>query len=310
MIAARSPLLHGRGVGVDRQVDRGERRGSAPVAVEGLHLVPLADAGHGEPVGPSAGRVGAQVGLGVVLPCLLPQHRRTDHHGAVRGGEVVQEGRVRLVEPDHGGVLVGCLHGGDVLDHVGRAGTDREPPVERGLHGRRGERRAVVEGHALAEGEGVRRVVRRDLPARRQARDDTWGLDAGLVAHEPLVQVGGQRQPVARVVDVRVGRLANVVEQPEVQHAVRGCGRGGGRAGTASARADQQQHGEHPGCDDPGARSAAAGMGRGVHAISFEACSARVTRSGPAARASDRGRAPGDAGSRARSAPCGASRCR
>src|SRR5690606_40440171 len=98
-------------------------------------------------------------------------------------------------------------------------------------------------------------VVGRDLPARRQALDDGGGLDPGLVADEPLVHVGGQREPVARVVDVRVRRLADVAQQPEAQHPVGGGGRrGGGSGGGPTAAAEQQHRGDRAG--EGGARAA------------------------------------------------------
>ena len=64
-----------------------------------------------------------------------------------------------------------ALDGGeDLLLRVGGGGRPR--PVERELHVGRGEGRAVVEGHALAQPERVGEPVGRDLPGLGELGDD------------------------------------------------------------------------------------------------------------------------------------------
>ena len=75
-----------------------------------------------------------------------------------------------------------------------------------GLHVRRGEVRAVMELHALAQVEGVGLAVLRDLPAVRQVRDDRLARIARIAPHQIVVHAALAAEAVdrARLVEVEV----------------------------------------------------------------------------------------------------------
>ena len=116
-------------------------------------------------------------------------------------GEDGQERRVRLREGDLERPGIGRAH---LPDDARRAAQEVAPGAGRGprlgtqeaLEGRddvgRGERRAVVEAHAVTEREGPDEPVARDAPARRQGRLD---LGRALAVRQERVEhlAGDQR---------------------------------------------------------------------------------------------------------------------
>jgi hypothetical protein len=245
-MAASWPLLSsscwGRQVGDDRQLDRLEVRRAAPPLRVGLHLVGRADVGPGERVRAGADVVGLQPLLRVVVAAVRGERGRAHHLGPVRRGEVVEERRVRRLELDNDLGRARRLDRRHVRHHVGRALVDGAAPVEGGLDGGGGEWRPVVERHALAQGEGVGGLVRRDLVGRRETGGDLRLVGSQLVRQQPLVQILGEDEPLAGVVDVGVRRLARVLQEAQVQHLV-GRGRAGHLRLGAASRAARRQHG-------------------------------------------------------------------
>jgi len=161
-------------------------------------------------------------------------------------------GEVLVIGPGEGqreraGVVVGVV----LVQH----------PVEIELHRFGVERRAVVEGDALAQGEGVFCSVVRDRPFRRQRR--CHFERALLVLQETLVEVHEDAEVVncGRVERLGLGDLAHH------QHAGRGLGGGRGR----EARGHQGAHG--------GREQAPAGSFEGLHVkLSRLVCVRRIYR--------------------------------
>ena len=172
--AARQHLCHaGVGVGQGPEHHRLELGRAVPVVGIGLQDDGLVRLPLDERERPGPDGVAAEI-----LALRLDRGRRDD--GACRRGEVRQERRVGLRQGEGHRQVVRRLHRGHRREEERqreRAGiVERvalvQHPVEGELHRLGVQRRAVVEGHALAQVEPVGQSVVRDLPAFGQLRHD------------------------------------------------------------------------------------------------------------------------------------------
>ncbi len=256
MTASQQELLRGE-IGLDRNVDGGEIGLRPPVPGEGLQGIVRSHSGIGQHVGTGPNVMGSQVRLRIVVAGVLTQRGGTHHLGAIGGGQVVQEGRVALLEGDGDGVVTFGGHRRHIGDHVRWALVNGEPAVEGCLDGGRRERRPIVEQDTPTELEGVDPLVGRDAPAGRQEADDPRGRRPRLVLQQALVSVGGQQQTLAGVVDVGIRWLTGILEEAHMEHPVggglgrraRGVAPTGGRAeddGGHERHRRQRTTGVHP----------------------------------------------------------------
>jgi hypothetical protein len=176
------------------------------------------------------------IGTGADVFLDLPVARGRHHLLGIDGPPVVgraqgeEERAGRLLEIDDDGVRVLGLEPLDVLPYRLGGRTQLGPVLERRYHVSRGHLLAVVEAHALAQGDGVAAAV---VPHRMTFREHGNGVLVLVVGVEGLVHVpgyllgdygGGRMQ-------IEGGRLA---DEPGLEHPARawlvlsdGPGRGG-----------------------------------------------------------------------------------
>ncbi len=240
--------LGGAGVGVgDRAEDHGlERRLAVPVVGVLLDHHGLVRTPFDKFEGPGTRRVAAEIG-----PVLLDRLGRGDQAGRI--GEVRQERRVGRVQGEDDGHVVGGL---DALDRAEEEAQRERPGVVIGvvlvenaieveLHRLGVQRAAVVEGHALAQLEGVDGAVVADLPAFGQR-----GLHlerAVLVADQPVIDVHQDPEVVDRGDGVRVQRLrlGDLADDQDAGWRLRV----GGRKGCKRERGGASKRGKPPAGD-------------------------------------------------------------
>src|ERR1700747_2524669 len=133
-----------------------------------------------------------------------------------------------------------------------------------------------MEQDAVAERQGIDRVVPGRLPAGGQVRDDRRSRRAALVLQQALVDVVLQDDALPGVIDGRVGRAsAGVLEEAEVERAAL---RRGARLGAAAGRAA---------CGEAEDGGRGGGQGGGRSAGSDHRVAPVAVRARPAARAAN-----------------------
>ena len=220
-VLLRQQLGHlGREVGHEahmQRLDRGLALGRArPVVVEALEDDLLALVVLDDLVGAGADRLGGEALGPDLLAIGLGMDRR--HHG-----EIFQRRRRRPLHLDaHGPVagLLGLVDPGIVRRrrHLAR-GIGRHVDGVDDVVGR--ERAAVVELHALADGE-VERVVLGELPVGGERRLDLEGR--GIAMHQHVPGLVRQDQPGALAVEVHVD-VGHGVDELDAQACRRSSGR-------------------------------------------------------------------------------------
>ncbi len=128
---------------------------------------------------PLAQGVGAGAGVRAQQAAFVGFHDFLGHDGAVRGGEVGQEGGVDLLQGDLDGQVVDHFHGLDVPDVAGGVAQGAGGRIQNALKGIfdvfRGHLAAVMEGDVVRQVENVGLVVRL-FPAGGQLGDDVQVL--------------------------------------------------------------------------------------------------------------------------------------
>src|SRR6185436_17964540 len=123
----------------------------------------------------------------------------------------LEEVRLRLLEDEPYVEAVDRLELGHRRELVpvdaGHARWREDDARERGHYVGRAERRPVVELHPVAQLEGVRLAVRRDLPALREVRDDRLEAVGGVETYEVVVHLP-QDEAERSLVHVEVRHLA------------------------------------------------------------------------------------------------------
>ena len=227
-------------------VHRGETCGGygilAPVVVETGELV-LTGLEATDVVGPRAGRVRRQPGLGEVVADRIGLDRfRTDDARPVRRSHVVDECAVGLVQGDDQRVVVWRLVARHIKEHVCRPCIDAHPALEARDDVLRGQIGAIVELDTLTNLERVHQPVVADVITLSQQRFDFGQARVRLVAEQALVGAAGDVEPVGLIEDRWIGHLhvewERHLELPAVRHCfavsgTRGRGRSGGRGRVA-----------------------------------------------------------------------------
>ena len=204
-----------------------------PPALEGRQLRAQPGLARRDHVGPGAVRVGRrEVALLDAGPLAVVRLRpaRVHHHPV---GDGVREDRVGRVGVDLDGEGVGRLDARDAREPGARVGLLAAGPLvaEHDVLGVEG--RAVMETHALAQGEAPALSLADGLPGGGER-----GLDGHVAAapHEPLVDVPEEREDRRGVARVRVerGRIGRGgIAQLGGEHRQRGHHGGGGEEGEA-----------------------------------------------------------------------------
>ena len=176
------------------------------------------------------GGMGGEV---LALVDVLGQHLRLVR--AERG----QQHRRGLRQPHHHRAGIGRVDRGDLAEGDPAARVELLPDLlERELDVGRGERLAVVPGHAAPQLEGVGLAVGRDAPGLGQAGAR---LEIEVVLEQPFVDLRGDGPDEGGGVDTRDqrGRLR------ALHDGERAAGARLGRGGQREAREEREQRGEH-----------------------------------------------------------------